>query len=83
MKLHITCKEAVDYISKKEEKKLSVLQRLQLMRHLAICSLCRLFAKQNKTITEALSKTHHEQEHHLTPEEKERIINAMEKQKDQ
>ncbi|MGN6439540.1 MAG: hypothetical protein ACTHMM_23645 [Agriterribacter sp.] len=82
MKLHITCKEAVDYISKKEEKKLSVLQRLQLMRHLAICSLCRLFEKQNKTITTALSKNNDELEHHLTPEEKERIIDAMENQKD-
>lgn len=78
MKLHITCKQAVEYISKKEERKLSLLQRFQLMRHLAVCSLCRLFKKQSKAITSALSRRRNEEEYRLTPEEKERIINAME-----
>lgn len=55
MKHKITCKQAVNYISKREEKKLSAWQRVQLWQHLTVCSLCRLFAQQNKAITKALS----------------------------
>lgn len=77
MKFRITCKEAVDFISKKEEKKLSILQRFQLMRHLAVCSLCRLFEKQNKTMISSFSKPTGEQNNFLTPEEKEDIIKTM------
>ncbi len=50
----ITCKEAVDFISKKEEGKLAFSQRLQLRFHLFLCNLCRLFYKQNKTMIKAL-----------------------------
>jgi predicted anti-sigma-YlaC factor YlaD len=49
----ITCKKAVDLISKKEEGKLSAFQRFQLWRHLAECSLCRKFSAQNKLIAKA------------------------------
>lgn len=52
----ISCKEAVDYILKREERKLSFLQRLSLWRHLAICSLCRIFTAQNTLINQALKK---------------------------
>ena len=54
--MKITCKQAVHYISKKEEGKLSATQRFALWRHLAICSLCRIFSQQNKTIAKAIKE---------------------------
>lgn len=54
MKLMITCGEATDFISKKEERKLSFLQKIQLSIHLYICDLCRLFSKQNKIIIKSI-----------------------------
>ena len=55
--MSITCKQAVDYISKKEEGKLSPLQKIQLWRHLAICSLCRIFSEQNKLFAKIAGKS--------------------------
>jgi hypothetical protein len=52
--MKITCKQAVNYISKKEEGKLSAVQRFALWRHLAVCSLCRRFSDQNKVIGKAM-----------------------------
>ena len=46
-KILISCKDATNFISKKEEKKLNLLQRLQLTIHLIICEFCKLFYKQN------------------------------------
>ena len=75
MNITITCKKAVDYISKKEEGKLSVLQRVQLWRHLAVCNLCRRFADQNDTINAMFKK--HVSHHHLTDDEKKNIAGAV------
>ncbi|HEY3403706.1 MAG TPA: hypothetical protein VGK59_09985 [Ohtaekwangia sp.] len=72
----ISCKEAVDYILKKEEGKLSLLQRLSLWRHLATCSLCRIFAAQNALINRALKK----RQQHVLPlseDEKDKIIQSV------
>lgn len=52
----ITCKEAVTFILKKEEGKLSVTNRLRLWRHLAVCSLCRIFSVQSQWINQAMQK---------------------------
>lgn len=46
----ISCKEATYLISKKEEGKLTLAERLKLSVHLAICSICRAFEKQSKFI---------------------------------
>jgi predicted anti-sigma-YlaC factor YlaD len=75
MNIGITCKKAVDYISKKEEGKLSSWQRVQLWRHLAVCSLCRTFANQNSTIGAMFSR--HGEHHHLTEDEKKQMINNV------
>lgn len=77
MKLDITCKKAVDLISKKEEGKLSALQRVQLWNHLVVCSLCRNFSKQG-TWLRSLYKTN--TAHELTADEKEQMINAAMRQ---
>jgi hypothetical protein len=71
MSNHISCKKAVDLISKKEEGKLSAPQRFQLWKHLTACSLCRIFAVQNKTIQKVLS---HQEEEQLSDTDKQKII---------
>ena len=73
MSLKITCKQAVDYISKKEESRLSGTQRFALWRHLAICSLCRIFSVQNKVIAKAMSEAD-DQGIALTAAEKESML---------
>lgn len=75
MNIGITCKKAVDYISKKEEGKLSLWQRIQLARHLAICSLCKRFAYQNKMIAGMFSNRDHT--NHLSEEDKKKITDAV------
>lgn len=47
----ITCKEATLAIIKKEERKISIIERIRLLIHLAICKFCKLFEKQNKLIS--------------------------------
>ncbi len=76
----ISCKTAVDYISKKEEGKLSLVQQFQLWRHLAICYLCKRFEKQNKIIIDSI-KSHSSSNYineQLNPEEKQSIITVLE-----
>lgn len=69
----ITCKKAVDYISLKEEGRLSARQRFALWRHLTGCSLCRIFSVQNKIIGKAMAMTD-ETQGALTEAEKEALI---------
>ena len=72
----ITCKQAVDYISKKEESRLSAVQRFQLWRHLAVCSLCRIFSRQNSIIIKAL-KNSSDTRADLSDQQKQEIIASI------
>ena len=74
----ISCKTAVDYISKKEEGKLSFIQKYYLYRHLAICYVCKRFEKQNKLITSILTSSGKKKIEVLQPSDKEEIISALE-----
>lgn len=74
----ISCKEATDFISRKEEDKLTFRQRWQLWQHLAVCTFCRLFYKQNKVFIKNASHLHEHTGATLTPEEKEKLITALE-----
>jgi hypothetical protein len=73
MSATITCKQAVIYISKKEEGKLTAAQRFRLWRHLTQCSLCRIFSSQNKIISR-LAKNKPSEE--LTDADKEKIVSV-------
>lgn len=73
----ITCKEATNFISLKEERKLSLKQYIQLWVHLGACSLCKLFYRQNKIITKSAGKLHEHTSAKLSPSQKEAIINKM------
>jgi len=73
----ITCKEATTFISLKEERKLSVKQQIQLWLHLGICSLCKLFYRQNKIITQHAARLQEHTQAELSPEEKTIMINKI------
>jgi hypothetical protein len=73
----ITCKQATEYIVKKEEGKVTARQRFLLWRHLAICSLCRLFQVQNKIIVKSLSAPFAEDDTTLSEQDKQVIVGAM------
>ncbi|QEC68051.1 hypothetical protein FRZ67_12330 [Panacibacter ginsenosidivorans] len=77
MKWMITCKEATNFISLKEERKLTVKQRIQLLLHLGICSLCKLFYRQNKIITQRAAHLHEHTNATLSQPEKEAIIQRI------
>ena len=77
--MKITCKQAVNYVLKKEEGKLSPVQRFALWRHLAGCGLCRKFSDQNKVIGKAMREMDNN-EVVLTQEEKDAIAkNVLDK----
>ena len=44
--INISCKHATFLISKQQETKLSLINKMQLMLHLAICNVCKLYKKQ-------------------------------------
>lgn len=44
--LMISCKKATYLLAKKEENKLSWLEKIKLRGHLTICSMCRKFEEQ-------------------------------------
>ena len=77
MKWTITCKEATNFISLKEEKRLSIKQHIQLLLHLGICSLCKLFYKQNKIITQQATHLPEHMNATLSQPEKEAIIKMI------
>ena len=74
----ISCKQATDYISRREESKLTFRQRWQLWQHLAVCTFCRLFNKQNKIFIKNVSHLHEHTDAALTSEQKESLIAALE-----
>jgi len=74
MKVSLTCKKAVDLISKKEEGKITLWQRFQLWNHFVECSLCKLFNLQNKSIVDSLPRLKNEPEELLSANEKKEIV---------
>jgi len=56
--LTISCKKATYLLSKKEENKLSWLEKIKLRGHLTICSLCRKFEQQTGFIGHNAKHTH-------------------------
>ncbi len=77
IKMTISCKEATEFISKKEEGKLTFGQQLQLWQHLGICGLCKLFAKQNKIITKVAKDLQDHIQLSLSENEKKLIIDKL------
>jgi hypothetical protein len=80
-KLMISCKEATQFILKKEEGKLTVMQRLQLWFHLVLCVFCTLFFKQNKILRHSASHLHAHTQATLSAAEKKALIDALQPDK--
>jgi hypothetical protein len=78
MGLYINCKQATEMISKREEKRLGLINYLGLQYHLAICSLCKLFAKQNQTIIKSMALVENQSAATLTESEKQQIVEVLE-----
>ncbi len=76
----ISCKKATYLVSKKEEKKLSWIERWQLRAHLAMCSLCRKFEMQSGFIGRNAKHLHEHLHATLSPEAKEKIKAVLKNQ---
>ena len=76
----MTCKQATEWIIKKEQGKLSAEQQLQILPHLAICSMCRLFETQSALISKAFSVDGKFEGARLTSTEKTALLNSVKEQ---
>ena len=73
----ITCKQSTEWVIKKEHKRLSVKETLQLLSHMAVCSFCRLFQKQNSLVSKAFHKSERREIFHLTSNEKKELLHSV------
>jgi hypothetical protein len=80
MKLQITCKQATEFIVKRDEGKLSPKNHVLLWLHMGICGLCKLFSKQSRFIGKTAKHMHGHVTETLTPEDKEQIIATLQQQ---
>ncbi len=72
-----TCRQSTEWVIKKENKELSVKENLQFISHMAICSLCRLFARQNTLINKSIHKHERMEAVRLTSEDKNELIRSV------
>ena len=66
-------------ISKKEEGALSLINRIKLYYHIAICSVCKLFAKHNEAIIKNIRGLEIHSSTSLSEIEKQQMIANLEK----
>ena len=73
--LNISCKKATYLVSKKEQGKIRLFDRITLQIHLGICSLCKRFEQQSGFMIKNTKHTHTDEK--LSEEVKERIKVAL------
>lgn len=66
----LTCKEASFLASKKLDKKLTFRERIDFSLHIAMCSLCRNYAKEIKTLHRLMQKIGKTEDQGLSGDEK-------------
>jgi hypothetical protein len=71
--LNISCAKATLLLSKKEDGRLSLLEKWQLRLHMGICSMCRLFQKQSSFISSNAKSAHVHSDACLTAEQKQKM----------
>ena len=74
---NITCKHATYLISKKEDRKIGLLNRLKLQMHLGLCSACKLFENQSWFIKMNAKNSHNHITASLSSKAKEKIEIAL------
>jgi anti-sigma factor ChrR (cupin superfamily) len=72
----LSCKKATFLVSKKEEGKLTPVERIQLKMHLGICDFCTRFQKQSRLFSQHAVDAQH---HHpvMLSEEKKKLIQSL------
>jgi len=75
MKASVSCKQAIILLAKKEENKISLLERIILKIHLVICPPCKDYDIQDKMIRNAIKTS--PLEYSLTKDEKNVIIKTV------
>jgi len=55
-KILLSCKQASELVEKKQDKRISVKERMQLNLHLWICRACAIYEKQSKALGMLLQK---------------------------
>ncbi|MES2890810.1 MAG: hypothetical protein V4725_02330 [Bacteroidota bacterium] len=76
-KIILSCKKATFLISLREERKLSLPQRLQLQAHLGVCRFCKLFAHQTHLINISAKHSHEHTNALLSDERKNKITKKL------
>lgn len=74
----IDCRQATQLVSKREEKKLSSWEKIELAFHLFICKYCKAFAKNSELINRIISRPPKAQ---LSDSEKEKMQKELEELK--
>ena len=83
-KIMISCHEAAYLIAKRQEDKLTFIERSKLALHLIHCKQCRRFNKQTRQVAKSIKNMNEKMRNNsvnlkLTEEQKKRIEEAMRK----
>jgi hypothetical protein len=76
----INCKQASEYLLRREEGKLPFSKRIQLLQHLAVCGLCRLFHRQSRLVKQCAAQSCEHCEDQLSETEKQQLIHQLQQQ---
>ena len=79
--LMLSCKKATELIEKRLIIKLSIIEKIQLKMHTAVCSQCSAYEKQSEIIENSISKIQQasKEKLKLSSEKKEQILKQLEK----
>lgn len=77
-KILLTCQKATELVEKKQHKKTSLKENIQLKLHLWICKACAIYEKQSKIIQRFLQNISKKNlEEKLSEESKKRILENL------
>lgn len=79
-KIFLNCQRATLYTLMREEGKLCLFKCFQLRLHYIVCSFCKLFKMQNKTINKAAKAYKHQADKQLSANRKQELQNMIEEQ---
>lgn len=78
-KIMISCKEATELIEKRAVTKLSIIERVQLLSHTGMCSICTQFEKISRFLDLKLAEKDSLKEEKLPDSVKSDILKAISK----
>ena len=75
--IYLSCKRATFLLSKKEEGKLTLIEKTQLKFHLRLCDFCTRFEKQTKFLSKNSIHLHDHTDVKLSDEKKDEIKSLL------